>query len=161
MEDQVIMKDAEVAVLLPARGFTKGHMIVVPLKEYVIIEDVPDSVLGKMFQVANKLSDTLFRTMDCTGTNILIQNGSPAGQFNKLFSINVIPRFEDDGIKLEWTPKQADEESLVRSLASFQGYDSSLKEKAYVEEQKRKAESKQEEEEVSESYLSRSIDRIP
>ncbi len=161
MDDQVIMKDEEIAVLLPARGFTKGHLIVVPLKEYVILEDVPDQVLGKMFQAANTLSAALFDKIGCTGTNLLVQNGAPAGQFNKIFSINIIPRHEGDGLKLEWEPKQADEESLKKALAAFESFEDSLSEKNYVEEQKRKAESEPDEEEVKESYLAKSIERIP
>ncbi len=161
MDDQVIMKDEEIAVILPARGFVKGHLIIVPLKEYVILEDVPDNTLMKMFQAANKLSAALFETLGCTGTNMLVQNGAPAGQFNKLFSINIIPRYENDGLKLEWETKQADEETLNKTVSLFQEHDKTLREKEYVAEQKKKTEEKPDEEEVEENYLSKSIERIP
>ena len=162
MEDEIILKDNDLAVLLPRKSFCKGHIILVPLKEYSIIEEVPSELLTKIFQVANKLSSVLFESLGCQGTNILVQNGVPAGQFNKLFSVNILPRYENDGLKLEWTPKQADEESLKKSLDAFSTAEKGEQQEKFLESQKEKAAKKEDSEKVGEDdYLAKSIDRIP
>src|SRR3989344_8594247 len=65
-----------------------------------------------MFQVSNKISSAVFETLQAQGTNIFVANGIPAGQTVAHFMVNVIPRFEKDGINLQWQPKQLDEEEM-------------------------------------------------
>jgi histidine triad (HIT) family protein len=166
MNDQeILLRDEDVVVLTPKNAVVKGHVIVAPVAEYRIIEEVPHLLLAKMFQIANKFSSVLFDTLHCHGTNILIQNGVAAGQVNARFSINVIPRYEDDGLGLEWTAKQAESEKLDLAQAKFNDVESEEKEAKVMMEQKKKAEEKKEvhvikDEAKKRNYLTRSLDRV-
>lgn len=165
MQSEVLLEDNDVFVLLPQNAITKGHMIIVPKEKYPILEAVPEELMKKMFQSANKISSILFETLQCHGTNILIQNGPPAGQINPQFSINVIPRYENDDLKFEWTPKPASQEDLEEVVKSFKSIEEEENKDKYIEEQKKTA-SKKEVEEIKEdedgeeeNYLSKSLDR--
>jgi diadenosine tetraphosphate (Ap4A) HIT family hydrolase len=120
-----------------------------------------------MFQVANKISSVLFEKLNCHGTNILIQNGVGAGQINPRFSINVIPRFENDKLKLEWTPTPTEPEKINSVQTRFNEIDNAEKEKKYLEAQKLKAEEtkktlliKSSDEKRKRNYFVRSLEKV-
>jgi len=164
MEQMTIMKDEDITVIAPTKAITKGHLVVIPNKEYLIMEQVPEAVLAKMFQIANRLSSILFDSLGSQGTNFLIQNGTAAGQVSKVFSISVIPRFENDGVSLEWTPSQADEASLKAVQDRFSAIDEEEQDKKRIAEQKKQIEGKKDEEVIDsdkENYIVKSLDRLP
>jgi len=108
----MVYEDEQVAVFLLNDAFTLGHVKVVPKNHFNIIEQMPDELLSYCMLVANRFASILFETFNLQGTNILIQNGSGAGQKFPHFSIDVIPRKENDGLQLEWQPNKASHESL-------------------------------------------------
>ncbi len=167
MSEEIIVQDEEIVVLTPKRGISLGHVIIAPVNEYRIIEEVPSTTLSRMFQVANKISSVLFEKLNCHGTNILIQNGVGAGQINPRFSINVIPRFENDKLKLEWTPTPTEPEKINSVQTRFNEIDNAEKEKKYLEAQKLKAEEtkktlliKSSDEKRKRNYFVRSLEKV-
>ena len=98
--------------VLDVNGANPGHCFVIPKNHYPIIEQVPDVELTQLFSVANKISSSIFENLKMQGTNIFVANGIPAGQTIAHFMINVIPRQENDGINLQWKPKQLTEEEM-------------------------------------------------
>ncbi len=108
----LLYEDDIVYAMLPERPVTLGHIFVIPKKHYPIIEQVPDYEISPLFKIANKLSSVLFETLKIQGTNIIVQNGIAAGQKYAHFIINIIPRKENDNLKLEWKPKQISEEEM-------------------------------------------------
>lgn len=161
MHDEIILEDAEVAVLLPKNAYCEGHLIIAPKKKFTIMEELPDELVEKLFQVANKVSSVLFESLGCHGTNILIQNGEAAGQYADNVSINILPRFETDSLKLEWTPTKAEESELKDVLNSLSSSESMEKEKKFLESQKEKAVQKDEKEIEEDNYLTKSLNRLP
>jgi len=107
-----IYEDDLTLAFLDVNGANPGHCFVVPKNHYPILEQVPDEELAKAFAVSNKISSAIFETLKVHGTNIFIANGIPAGQTVAHFMINVIPRKENDGINLQWKPKQLTEEEM-------------------------------------------------
>jgi histidine triad (HIT) family protein len=167
MEEEIIIKDNDVIVLTPKRAITQGHIIMTTVVEYTILEEVPPAILAKMFQIANRLSSVLFDTMRCHGTNIFIQNGVAAGQINKRFSINIVPRFENDNLKLEWTPNAVEPERLQNAQNKFKDVEDAQKEKKYLDEQKQKAEEKKKDviiksgdDKKKRNYFIRSLEKV-
>ena len=65
-----------------------------------------------MIAAANKMSIILFELLKVHGTNIIINNGVPAGQKIPHISIDILPRRTEDNLKLDWTLKQAAPEAL-------------------------------------------------
>ena len=107
-----VYEDDLVMAVLDVNGSNPGHCFVMPKNHYPIIEQVPDPEIGKLFQVSNRISTAIFESLGAQGTNIFVANGIPAGQTVAHFTINVIPRKENDGINLQWQPKQLSEEEM-------------------------------------------------
>ncbi len=108
-----IYEDDLALAVLDVNGANPGHCFVMPKNHYPIIEQVPDEELANLFTVANKISSAIFEDLKAQGTNIFVANGIPAGQTVAHFMINVIPRQENDGINLQWKPKQLSEEEMA------------------------------------------------
>lgn len=104
-EKKFVYETEDVAVMIPPEPFARGHLIVVPKAHQPIIETVPDFVVGEMFSVANTVSMAVFEGLKAHGTNIVLQNGLPAGQRYPHAAISVIPRYDKDGLPLMWKPK--------------------------------------------------------
>ena len=107
-----IYEDDDVVAILDFNGANPGHSFVMPKQHIPILEQVPPNLVGKLFDVANKISSAIFETLKVQGTNIFIANGVPAGQKVAHFMINIIPRKENDSINLQWQTKQLSEEEM-------------------------------------------------
>lgn len=107
-----IYEDELAIAVLDVNGANPGHCFVMPKSHYPIIEQVPDIEIARLFQISNKISSAIFESLGAQGTNIFVANGIPAGQTVAHFTINVIPRKENDGINLQWQPKQLSEEEM-------------------------------------------------
>lgn len=107
-----VYEDEFVMAVLDFNGANPGHCFVMPKNHYSIIEHVPDIEIGRLFNVSNRISSAIFESLGVQGTNIFVANGIPAGQTVAHFTINVIPRKENDGINLQWQPKQLSEEEM-------------------------------------------------
>lgn len=164
MQEEILLEDEDILVLMPKKAACKGHIIVATKKEYVILEAVPDDLLTKLFQVANKISSVLFEKLQCHGTSLLLQNGVSAGQINKHVSINVLPRYQDDGLKLEWTPHPSSQEDLQGVLNALKDGEQEEQAQHYLETQKKSVEKNKEKKEIKyeeENYLVRQLNRLP
>ncbi len=107
-----IYEDNEIIAVLDFNGASAGHTFVMPKEHFTIFEQVPSDIITKTFIAANKVSKTMFETLNIQGTNIFVSNGVVAGQMVAHFMVNVIPRKEGDGINLQWKPKQLTEEEI-------------------------------------------------
>ncbi len=142
-----------------------GKIMLMPKEHYPIIENVPDFVVGHLFEVANKLSKALFEGLNATGTNIIVNNGVSAGQTIPHFCISIVPRRENDGINLQWQPKQLSDDEMstvelqlkeeAKNIGSFEG---EKKEPVNMDEKTEKIEEKEGDEE---NYLIKQLRRIP
>lgn len=121
-----IYEDEDIVAFLSKEPSAPGHVIVTPKKHYPIIETVPDFVIGDVFKVAKKVSIAVFQGIGAHGTNIVVQNGLPAGQTQPHFMVHIVPRKENDGLKLQWEPKQASQESLNQSESKLKAESKSI-----------------------------------
>jgi len=108
----ILYQDENIAAMLAQKPGAVGHIYVVPKKHIPILEKIPDKVIAQMFAKANKISMACFETLGVQGTNLIIQNGMPAGQHHSHCILHIIPRKENDGLNLLWTPKQLTEEEM-------------------------------------------------
>ena len=58
-----VYEDGLIMAVLDVNGANPGHCFVMPKNHYPIIEQVPDSEIGKMFQVSNKISTAIFEAL--------------------------------------------------------------------------------------------------
>jgi len=109
---EILYQDNEIVVAVKDNVLTPGQITVFPKEHFTIMEMVPNKILGRCLGAAKKISIAVFENMGAQGTNVLIRNGLSAGQNLPHFCIEIIPRQENDGLKLSWEPKQLMEDDL-------------------------------------------------
>jgi histidine triad (HIT) family protein len=111
-KNKAIFEDETVAVFMPEQPAAPGHLLVVPKQHFAIFEQLPDKIAAELFSKSRILLLALFEGMGAHGTNFIIQNGTAAGQRQPHVGVNLIPRWENDGLDLMWKPKQLSEEEM-------------------------------------------------
>ena len=162
---QLLYEDDTVIVVVKDVVYTPGQITIFPRTHFTILEQVPDEIVSKCMLTADKVSRAVFEVFQAEGTNVVIQNGLGAGQKVPHFAIEVIPRRENDGLNLQWPPKEISQDDLditahqlsaeIAKLGDF----TSPKKKEESKEKEKKPEEKKIE--SGEDYLSKSLRRIP
>ena len=153
-----VYEDERVSVFLLSKGFTSGHLKVVPKNHFNILEQVPDELLSYTMLIANRFASILFDTLGLHGTNILIQNGIDAGQTIPHFAIDIVPRRPNDGLNFKWDMEKASHESLEGMKNIFI---EALAIKESVAEERAAASEPEIEDNSKENYLIRHLKRVP
>jgi len=105
IKSEVVYEDKEVIAWMKDMAAFPGQVCVMPKEHFTILELVPDLVVDKVFKIANKISIAIFESLGVQGTNIVVQNGTAAGQKVPHFCVEIIPRKEGDNLNLDWKPK--------------------------------------------------------
>lgn len=111
-KSNIVYENNNIIITLAENPSVSGHLQIFPKRHVTILEQLTTEESDYIISAANKVSIILFEAMKVHGTNIVIQNGIPAGQTTPHFSVHVIPRRTDDGLSLDWDMKQASTESL-------------------------------------------------
>lgn len=119
IEDEQLVQDEELTALVPVHASAAGEINIIPNEKFTIIEQAPDELIAKSFQIAMKLKSTLFDALQPAGTSMLIQNGIPAGQTEDRFKIRLIPRHENDSLDLAIKNNKIDPQRLAEIHGSF------------------------------------------
>ena len=82
-----------------------GHILVIPKKHYANYEEIPNYILEDLFKHIKIIIKAL--RIENQGNNILLNNGSAAGQYISHVHFHIIPRNDNDNIKIEvWKRKK-------------------------------------------------------
>ena len=76
-----------------------GHTLIIPKKHYETIDEIPEALLNKVMKVVKKVSIAIMKLSD--GVNIVQNNKKASGQFVPHIHFHVIPRYKDDGRRIE------------------------------------------------------------
>ncbi len=157
----LLYEDERLVALLHPTPAREGHILIVPKQHFAIMEQVPDFVMSELFIKTNKISTACFEGLGADGTNIIIRNGIAAGQKQNHFSIDVIPRKENDGLNFAWVTKRLSEEEMstveLKLKEEVQGVGEFEKEKPKPLEIKKP----QELSDSEDDYLMKQLKRLP
>lgn len=109
---RTIYEDQKFRVILDLNPATKGHSLILPKDHASSLYDLPDETAAAALVLAKKLASVLRDRLGCDGLNVVQNNGEAAGQTVPHFHLHLIPRYENDGKILEWTPGKATGEEL-------------------------------------------------
>lgn len=110
-KELVLFEDPHAVVMLHPTGTAPGHLLIMPLIHYTILEQVPDEDLRQLFRVMKLMAASLEKGIDAKNLTMVIKNGHAAGQEFPHLAIHLIPRGEGDKVNVEWKgiPIPADE----------------------------------------------------
>lgn len=148
IQSKVIFEDSNVIAVLDINPASRGHVLVVPKKHYLVTALMPDKEIEHLFKVANRISKELFDSLKAEGTNIFVANGAIAGQTVGHAMAHVIPRYKDDGLDFYWEGKKANDKELEEVKNKLKGKIVLEERKEVKKIEKKKIEKYQEEERI-------------
>lgn len=104
----VLYEDDKFISFLDLSQATKGHALVIPKKHFSNVLECDNEYSKEMLNVCQKVSTALIKTFDAKGINILTNCGEAAGQTVMHFHIHLIPRYDNDDLKIEFTDHSKD-----------------------------------------------------
>jgi histidine triad (HIT) family protein len=110
---QVVDSDEHTVAFMDISPATRGHSLVVPRVHAADLMDVSDEDLGHTVLAARRLARRIKEVLEPDGFNILNSCGAAAWQTIFHFHIHVIPRYEDDPLRLPWIPEGGDEDEIA------------------------------------------------
>lgn len=93
------------------RPVNTGHVLIVSKKHFENIFDADDETLTDVAIASKKVACAVKKAVNADGINLHANNGRSAGQVIFHLHWHIIPRFENDGLRL-WPHKEMTEEKL-------------------------------------------------
>jgi histidine triad (HIT) family protein len=93
---------------------TPGHALVVPRKHSADLLEIDAEDLSATLTAARRLAWQMKKVLDADGVNLINSCGAAAWQTVFHFHIHVVPRYEDDPLKLPWVPEEGDPDEIAR-----------------------------------------------
>jgi len=93
-----VYEDDKVLVFLDINPNTNGHMLIVPKKHVVTVDDINEDLAKHILKVEKEMYSLLKDKLNCEGMTI-VQNND-LGQEVKHYHVHLIPRYKDDCWKM-------------------------------------------------------------
>ena len=101
-----IYEDDKTLAFLDIMPVMEGHCLIIPKQHSPNILETPEEDIKAMFETAKKITPAIMKATNSTGININSNTNDSAGQKVMHTHIHLLPRKENDNLKL-W-PQQAD-----------------------------------------------------
>lgn len=107
-----LYEDEQFRVILDLGPATKGHALILPKEHAPNLYELPDETAAEAMKLAKKMAMQLRDKLHCDGLNLVQNNGEVAGQTVSHFHLHLIPRYKEDGQKINWVPSEPSREEL-------------------------------------------------
>lgn len=95
-----VYEDEHIVAVLDIAPLVKGHALVIPKEHHNSLTTLPPEFSARMMEMAPKVATALVREVDGDGFNLMLANGSCAGQVVPHVHLHVLPRHPEDGLVL-------------------------------------------------------------
>ncbi len=112
ISSKALYEDEDFRVILDLGPATKGHALILPKEHAANLYELPDELAAKTLVLAKKMATIMTEKLQCDGFNLVQNNGEAAGQTVQHFHMHLIPRYENDGQKINWIPGEPSQEEL-------------------------------------------------
>lgn len=93
-----VYEDGRTLAFLDIRPNNKGHVLVVPRAHHTDVHDIPEEDLCAIARTGKRIADALRKAVGAEGVNLIMNNGTVAGQIVFHAHLHVIPRFAGDNV---------------------------------------------------------------
>jgi len=111
----IVAEDERTVAFMDIAPATRGHMLVIPRAHYEDLLVVDEADLAATMTTAKSMAGRVKDRLDADGVNLLNACGRAAWQTVFHFHVHVIPRYDDDPLKLPWIPREGDMEEIRRT----------------------------------------------
>ena len=118
---ETIDSDERTVAFMDINPATAGHALVVPRVHSVDLLDIGMDDLAAATLSAQRLAKRMKEVLATDGVNLINACGAAAWQTVFHFHIHVVPRYEDDPLKLPWIPEPGDSDEIAAMAAKLRG----------------------------------------
>ncbi|MDI3496201.1 MAG: histidine triad family protein [Patescibacteria group bacterium] len=116
----IFYEDEATLAFLDIKPVNPGHALVIPKKHVANLEEISAADLATLIKVVKKVGKLLETKLGVAGYNLVVNNGSVAGQEIAHLHFHLIPRQANDGFKFFPTQgyKTGEKEEILKKLLS-------------------------------------------
>jgi histidine triad (HIT) family protein len=109
----VVAEDEHTLAFMDINPATRGHVLVVPKRHSQDLLSVESEDLQAVIVAAQRIAALTEERLGAEGVNLLNSCGAAAWQTVWHFHMHVIPRYDDDPLRLPWQPQPGDAEEIA------------------------------------------------
>ena len=110
---QIVDSDEHTVAFMDINPATRGHALVVPREHSADLMEISDSDLERTVVAARRLARRMEEVLEPAGYNLLNSCRPAAWQTVFHFHVHVIPRYDDDPLKLPWIPRGGEPDEIA------------------------------------------------
>lgn len=118
---ETIDSDERTVAFMDINPATPGHALVVPREHSADLLEIGEEDLTATVLAAQRLAKRMKDVLNADGINLINSCGSAAWQTVFHFHIHVVPRYDDDPLKLPWVPEPGDSAEIASVAQRLRG----------------------------------------
>jgi histidine triad (HIT) family protein len=116
-----VQEDEHTVAFMDLNPWTRGHALVIPRRHSRNLYEVDDADLERTVVAAKRLALRMRDRLGCDGVNLLNSCEPAAWQTVFHTHVHVIPRYDDDPLRLPVQPRGAEQDELAQVAAELRG----------------------------------------
>jgi histidine triad (HIT) family protein len=117
----IIDEDERTIAFMDINPATRGHALVIPRAHSIDLLTVGRDDLLAVALASQRLAARAKERLRADGVNLINSCGAVAWQSVFHFHMHVIPRYEDDPLRLPWVPAPGDPEEIAAAAQELSG----------------------------------------
>lgn len=112
-----VYQDADIMVIMDKYPINTGHTLVIPIKHYDNLLQMPPSEVGKLYTLVPDVAKAVVSAVGADGFNVGQNNGIAANQIVPHVHVHIVPRFIDDSPDGKWPARRVAPQDDLRKIA--------------------------------------------
>jgi histidine triad (HIT) family protein len=118
---EIVQEDEHTVSFMDINPWTRGHALVIPRAHSRNLYEISDEDLARTTAAAKRLAVRMRDALACDGINVLNSCEEVAWQTVFHFHLHVIPRYDDDPLRLPGSPMDVGEQELAEVAGELRG----------------------------------------
>jgi histidine triad (HIT) family protein len=116
-----IAEDDRTLAFMDINPWTRGHALVIPKEHTRNLWEAPTEALESTIAMAQQIATRQRDRLGCAGVNLLNCTEPAAWQTVFHYHVHVIPRYEDDPLRLPAKPLEVEQDELAEAAEELRG----------------------------------------
>jgi histidine triad (HIT) family protein len=116
-----VAEEERVIAFMDISPATRGHVLVIPREHAIDLIEVAAEDLAACAALAQRIAGRQLDVLGADGVNLLNSCRAAAWQTVFHFHIHVIPRYDDDPLRLPWVPEPGDPDEIAAAGRELAG----------------------------------------
>ncbi len=118
---RIVDEDERTIAFMDIAPATRGHALVIARAHSTDLLSIDPEDLSAVALASQRLADRAKQRLGADGVNLLNSCGQAAWQTVFHFHVHVIPRYNDDPLRLPWVPSAGDPDEIAAAAQELSG----------------------------------------